>query len=289
MMAIFVRHKAFVSLLAIGSLLACGSPEETQSDLKIRGGQEVSNNDQTMVRLATVALTTDYTNSPNSESILQQGKSFCSGTIVDTRVVVTAAHCLQELIGRDQKGGPILPSPEDFIVHFDNRVSAEGNFARAAQVIPHPDWDPAATLSPFPGSRPNDIGVIILSQDIPSFKKAATIASPDLPVNGQTTYLAGFGVTRDRNFNDTGILRTVASKFSAENGSIARVSHGAFFQGICAGDSGGPAYVQVDGEMQLVGAASTGAEIPGLGCLGSNSNSTDVRYYSDWIEAVSNQ
>jgi len=288
MMAILVKKSAFVSLLTIGFLLGCGSYEIEQTDLKIRGGNEVKDSDNSFISLSTVALTTDFKkkDSTSSDSILELGFSFCTGTIIGPRIVVTAAHCLQELIGRTQKGGLMLPEAEDYIVHFDKKVSVSGNYTRAAKVIPHPDWNPSATLSPFPFSRPNDIGVIILSEDIPSFKQAVSIADPKMEVKGKASYLAGFGVSKDRNSNDTGVLRAIVSTFSGENSNIARVSHGKFLKGVCAGDSGGPAFVDVGGELQLVGATSTGAELPGVGCLGSNSNSTDVRYYKDWIKQV---
>lgn len=288
-MSVSIRKWSLLSGMMLSLVTGCGQATDP-SELKIRGGVDVSNSDTTAVRRSTIALTTDLVKADapaGTTSILEQGHSFCSGTIVGRRTIVTAAHCVQELINNSTKGGPLLPSPDNFIVHFDTKVSKTGTFIRAVKVIPHPDWNPSDTLSPFPVGKPNDIGVVILAQDIPASARPATIADPTLVVNGGDAYLAGYGVTKDRNTNDTGTLRTLTSKFSAENGKIARVTHGGFFKGICAGDSGGPAYVKVGTELQLVGAASTGAEIPGIGCLGSNSNSTDIRYYKDWIKSVS--
>jgi secreted trypsin-like serine protease len=290
-MSVSITRWTLLSGFIVSVSWGCGQPATDTSDLMIRGGQEVSADDLSTIRRSTVALTTDFVKpqdeSTRNASMLESGKSFCSGTIVGPRVIVTAAHCVQELINNKDKGGPLLPRPDHFVVHFDTKISRDGNFIRAEKVIPHPDWNPSQTLSPFPLSKPNDIGVVILSEDIPDSMIPVKIADPSLKVNGKAAVLAGFGITKNRNNNDTGILRTLTSTFSAENGRIARVSHGTWFKGICAGDSGGPAYFEVDGELQLVGAASTGAEIPLLGCAGANSNSTDIRYYKDWIESVS--
>ncbi len=290
-MSVSITRWSLISGFLVSLSWGCGQPSGDTSDLMIRGGQEVSADDLSTVRRSTVALTTDYVKPQSAgtraASLLDSGKSFCSGTIVGPRVIVTAAHCVQELINNKDKGGPLLPRPENFVVHFDTKISKEGSFIRAARVIPHPDWNPSQTLSPFPSSKPNDIGVVILSEDIPDSMAPVAIADPSVKVNGKAAVLAGFGITKDRNTNDTGILRTITSTFSAENGKIARVTHGTWFKGICAGDSGGPAYFEVDGELQLVGAASTGAEIPLLGCAGTGSNSTDIRYYKDWIESMS--
>lgn len=277
--------KILCSTLLVTLFTGCGVSEFETSKPAIRGGENVEENAAGPVRQSTVALTTDFVSEANKENgpLIEQGGSFCTGTIVGMRTIVTAAHCIQAIEGRDQKGDLIFPEASHWLVYFGTQVAADGDFVRAAKVIPHPDWDPSQTLSPFPSKSPNDVGVILLEEPIPSYMTPVTIADISVNVKDQEAILAGYGVTKNRNTNDTGTLRTITSKFSGANGSIARVSHGGWFQGICAGDSGGPAYVDVDGELQLVGAASTGIELPGLGCVGSGSNSTDVRYYSDWI------
>jgi secreted trypsin-like serine protease len=289
-MSVSITRWTLLSGFIVSVSWGCGQPTQDTSDLMIRGGEEVMADDLSTIRRSTVALTTDYVKEGSwraTQSLLELGHSFCSGTIVGPRVIVTAAHCVQELINNNQKGGPLLPKPENFIVHFDAKIAKEGNYVRAEKVIPHPDWSPSQTLSPFPLGKPHDIGVVILAEDIPDDMRPVKIADPSVKVKDLPAVLAGFGVTKDRNNNDTGILRTLTSVFTAENGNAARVTHGTWFKGICAGDSGGPAYIDVGGELQLVGAASTGAEIPILGCAGANSNSTDVRHYKAWIESVS--
>ncbi len=269
-----------------GFMTGCGSNSETdQSEIKIIGGEEVKDGQADNRRWSTVAITTDYEVTPGKGTHLANGKSFCSGTLVGRRIVVTAAHCIQKFDEVTKKKLPeyILPKATDYVVSFDTKVSQQGNWRRAAQVIAHPDWSPNETLSPQPTTPPNDIGVIILAEDAPALAKVATIADTDIaPEAGSMIDLAGYGITSNRNNNDTGILRQVQTMFKTLDGNIQRFSVGQLFKGACAGDSGGPAYIQVDGEYQLMGATSTGIEIGGY-CLGMVANYTDARYYHDWI------
>ena len=111
----------------VGMTSGCGVSEQ-ESDLKIRGGTEVSDNELSAVRTSTVALTTSFTADGSGDSILSQGKSFCSGTIIGVRTIVTAAHCIQALEGRTTKGDNIFPNASDYLVHFGTKVSETGTY-----------------------------------------------------------------------------------------------------------------------------------------------------------------
>lgn len=278
--------------LAVGvAVSGCGAPDQRgqQSEIKILGGRPVADTETDARRWSTVALTTDLASprNPDQGPILDQGHSFCSGTIISDRVIMTAAHCLQKFddATRQKIPGYIFPKEENFLVYFGTQVKKEGKWIRASKVIPHPDWEPSETLSPLPSRAPNDIGLVVLSEKIPEGYKAVGIASKDLSLNGKKVILAGFGVSGNRNRNDTGLLRAVQVGFQNANASIRRFGVGAFFRGACAGDSGGPAYVQEGDKLLLIGATSTGAEIFGQ-CLGIVNNYTDVRHYMDWIDEV---
>lgn len=279
-------------LLSAAINTGCGQSTGIQtSDPKIVGGSEVPDSQQDAIMWSTVALTTDSArpDSPDTSTLIDKAQSFCTGTIINKRTIVTAAHCLQQFDPDTRQTLPdlVLDGDDKFVIYFGNKVNRSGRWVRAKKVIPHPEWSPSETLSPAPANAANDIGIVILSGDIPDTHRPVTIADHATRLDpAKEVYLAGFGVTLNRAQNDTGILRTVATALSNEEGNIKRFTVGQFFRGACAGDSGGPAYVNVNGDLQLAGATSTGAEFLGT-CLGLINNYTDVRYYKDWIESVS--
>jgi hypothetical protein len=286
-----VRTRVLSSALfgAAVALAGCGQTATDASATKITGGQPVPESQSDARRLSTVALTTDVVMHEGQPSPISANHSFCSGTIVGPRVIMTAAHCIQKFdetthVKLDEH---ILPHDTDYLIYFGTNVSPTGTWVRAVTAIPHPDWDPAQTLSGQPTAAPNDIGVIILEADIPAGAQVAQIGSPSstLPSSIQ---LAGFGVTTSRDNNDTGVLRQVDVPNNGADANIKRIQVGSFGRGACAGDSGGPAYAMENGHLVVVGATSTGAELAGR-CLGLLNFYTDARYYRDWITSTTAQ
>ena len=360
----------FRSLISVASLVlitSCGGDSRLKVDSQdqlnsenqqfIRGGKEVKEEQKDFRNWSTIALTTDMEMVPVSKgseekvSPLSLGKSFCSGTLVHKRVVVTAAHCVRKM---DRKTGKFTNEysfePENFIVSFDNKVSEDGNWVRAEAVYAANRWNSKTTTTPTPKKPPHDIAVIILEDEAPSdVARPIPIADKKYKIKkGQTIYAVGYGVSSSRNKNDTGILRQVktpvrvvddiawrisakgATDFgdqerqeeeeginegdnydegddigndSSSSGGNEGVdeaegeaggSGGIFGQilgelfggfGICGGDSGGPAYMLVNGKLRLFGAASIGLDLMGMKCLGHGTY-TDVRYYKTWIHKL---
>ena len=282
-----------VTLLSLFAFSSCAAPvaqQSVDSQELIVGGSPVAENAQGAPRWSTVALTTDLPSSkdPSKGPLLEQGHSFCTATIISKTVVMTAAHCLQKMDNNTRQKLPelVLPKEENFLVFFGPKVGTTGKWIKAKKVIPHPEWDPNQTLSPAPTKPANDIGLIVLSEGIPEGYMPVQLARPTLSLKGKSVFLAGFGVSFNRNKNDTGILRQVQVTVQNADESTFRLGVGGeFFKGACAGDSGGPAYFKEGDTWMVVGATSTGAEIFGT-CLGIVNNYTDARHYFNWIDAT---
>lgn len=253
-------------LLATGCGLATQNASE--SDVKIYAGSTVQNNVTDERLLSTVALTT--------LAHAEKNHSFCTGTIYSRRAIVTAAHCL---VDENKK----LVTEGDLYVSFGNQVSPQSLKIRVARRIPHPQYDAKLNLTANPSRPPHDIGILILERDIPAPYRNVDILEAPLEKN-QSFVAVGFGVSNNRNVNDTGVMRQSELNLRAEEGVAHRFVTRNLFAGTCAGDSGGPAYVHRNGRYFFAGITSTGIEISGDCFLGQNSF-TDARYYLQWVRA----
>lgn len=283
-----------IVLLAIFAT-GCGqnswTAESEESALNIVGGQPVGSEVEDARRLSTVALTTDHRNTRRSEHphLLSQGRSFCSATIIAPRVLMTAAHCLQDFNPQTntKSSAFILPSTSAFIAYFGTRVAMNGEWLRAENVIAHPEWDPALTLQAGGGLPAHDIGLVILEKDVPPPYQPVAIADESFNVQvSQPVTIVGYGVTRSRRNNNTGTLRQVTVPLKKIDSHAQLLGVGAFMRGACAGDSGGPMYIRnEEKKWSVIGVTSAGTEIF-QNCVGFDNTFTDARAHKNWIESA---
>jgi secreted trypsin-like serine protease len=291
-----LKVKLTASLVFAGLSGACGVPHDDASDLSIVGGSEVTSSSASVARTGTVALT--------NADLFAEGKSFCTGTLVAPNLVITAAHCVT---GPD---GSISQEPMD--IAFDTVMGRNASVTRKIRSIAvHSQWNPRIIGTVDPSAMPaHDIALVGFDGTAPAPWKpvpvvpSATTYGADHPV-----LLAGFGVTATRNVNTTGTLRAVRARIerSPTPGKILiirgpeltvnAVSVNDFGQavvvpangGACAGDSGGPAYVSINGTPHVAGATSYGSELKLEGrssgpryCVGENGY-VDLRAYAPGI------
>lgn len=290
---IYLPWNISFALCAVGALVACGENKHrqpsTDSKVQIVGGRPVGSDVDDARRLSTVALTTDRSSSRRSGSLplLAQGQSFCTATIIAERALLTAAHCIQEFDPQTniKSRSYILPAKSDFIAFFGTRVSIDGEWLRAAEVIPHPDWSPALTLQGDSSLPPHDIGIVILEKNVPAPYRPVAIADESAEIHeDHPVTLVGYGVTRSRLKNNTGTLREVNLPLKNIDKQSQLLGVGSFMKGACAGDSGGPMYAQDDsGKWFVIGVTSAGIEIL-QNCVGLDNSYTDARAHKKWVE-----
>jgi len=278
------------------TLVSC-SDQNPDSMVRIVGGQVVTDSNAKGPEFAsTVAITHD--------GAAQQGKSYCSGTLIDAKrkLILTAAHCFEDI------------APGQHHVFFGTSVSGKrtGSLLRATRVIVHPQYDHQLTVQRARYGRPsNDIAVLRFEGTIPAGFAAVALPSDGDSIPRNIT-LAGFGTTgalrkdprTGRNLidrfgmpltqNDTGVLRRVdvALVGTYLSGKVFNVrGRDARPHGACPGDSGGPAYGRIGSSWRVFGVLSTGvvegADTDGdgrvdVGCVGKNTY-TDVRPYLAFV------
>ena len=199
--------------------------------------------------------------------------AMCTGTLVASTWVLTAAHCVVESTSLE--------------VYFGNDENSFTAQRTSSQLIPHPSYVGTSQ------NIANDIALVRLSQaapsnitPIPPLPTSLAISNSDV---GNPLEFVGFGLTEN---GTTGVKLTVDQDLGAQcssssacnlaqapyqipGGSIAYTQSGG---GPCSGDSGGPAFIVRSGAEYVAGVTSYGDQ----NCT-QYGVSTKVDFFYNWI------
>ena len=258
------KPNALNEALAKGEVISLDTTDDATQNNGIIGGVPVAAGDT--ILSSTVGLYDSFSK-----------QAFCTGTLLTKNIVVTAAHCLagsspsKILVGF---GKDVSPKKVQFRKVDGGRINstflqltkAQANDPRSA------NW--------------GDLGVIRFVGTVPAGFAPAMILNNSAELkNGQNVTLAGFGYTDGlRELLPTNLMKTTVqikdAKFSATEVEIApSAGHGA-----CHGDSGGPAFVNINGRDVVFGATSRTATMSGaVSCL-EGSIYTVLAAHLDWLK-----
>lgn len=285
----------FISLSIISVFLCTSVFGQYRSPRQIVGGMRVNHEDHSQIVASAVGLT-------NSDLNLS-GRTFCSGVVVGSRSVLTAAHCVD---GSNNK------IEEQIFVVFGN-VDQLGSGKRPRESIKVRTAFIHHKYAPEDGQRSrasNDLAILYLEKEISNrFSVAKMIRQNQRIGSNAEIILAGFGVTGGITSSDSGVLRAVNVTTRVENANRKMIVlkgpklHGARIEeypaggyvyrssagGSCHGDSGGPSYLLHGDELILLGIITAGdvqrvARDP-YGpsyCVGS-SYIIDLRHYASYL------
>lgn len=226
--------KAFLTaLLASGCIAGAGELPVDHQTSAIVGGT-VDNGDPGVVLI--------FAQIPNT----QEG-SLCTGEVISPHVILTAAHCVSPAI---------VGANAQFVVYngTDFNEATQQNVWRVKTIHYNTQWNPNNL------SAGHDIGVVILEQPttvkpLPYMKQPMTQAMVNQPVR-----FVGYGITSGGpNGTGAGVKRQVSSTLTAYNNVLLQFTDPN--RGTCSGDSGGPAFMTVNGVETIVGVTSFGDEL----------------------------
>ncbi len=190
----------------------------------------------------------------------------CTGTVIAPRVVLTAAHCVEDL-----DVGGFTPAGDYKVAtgRATPRQDATGNVLEVSETHVFPGFDP--------GNTHGDAALLVLSSPTPAPPiPLAGAADSALYTGGAPVLLAGWGLTKANAKSAPETLRTTSTvvldgaackrqtrSFNPPYASALQMcttdppDHA---NGGCFGDSGGPAIAQrADGSPVEIGITSTGA------------------------------
>jgi len=190
------------------------------------------------------------------------GRAFCSGTLVASRTVFTAGHCVAESgLGA-----------EDVAVFFGPRVGGGG------VSVPVVDWGAHPDYFVLPDGAPmHDVAYVTLAVDAPV--APLPWASARLPsLVGRRLTMVGYGVTNAELQTGSGVRRAIEQTIVDQDAAFLYYGDGV--SGTCQGDSGGPTLLDRQGVRTLVAVTSYGD----VTCLLAGAN-TRVDTHADFLAA----
>jgi len=206
------------------------------------------------------------------------GFNFCTATLIAPKYVLSAAHCVT-----DDRGRPNLTAT-------DARFRLGGVEYRVAQIIVHPTYNGQIDTEGIV-----DLSILVLDQAVPNV--TPTLLYRQAPTTGTTLTLAGYGVTGT---GDTGVtdnsptprdgtidfgttpidqVTNTFVKWVFDNTPAPNTE-----SNTAPGDSGGPAFITVNGQLLLAGVTSGGSNANAG--YGDHSFDTRVDIAAAWIDSI---
>lgn len=198
---------------------------------------------------------------PAAGALIYNNEQSCTGTLVAPRVVLTAAHCLADF--HSSQG-------HSFYIGTNANNLSEGTVIEITELIPHAQYTG--------DGESYDIGLVRLASDAPVEPIGFNTRTMDDSFINQSPLFVGYGVTSGQS-EDAGIKRSVNVSITSFEADSFRYTDSV--TGTCFGDSGGPALLEVDGVLKVLGVTSWGDQ----NCAEFGVN-TRTDLYSEFIQCV---
>lgn len=206
--------------------------------------------------------------------VIRRGETYtsCTGAAISDRVILTAGHCVK---GADKNNITAIFHPQTTCSSgYDASKSIP-----SVDVLVHKDYkgDQRAKF---------DLAMVKLGSPIPSAYLPQALYDGKSPLSSDDVLMIGYGVTSEGN-HDSMHLRKTMKSFKTEVavkdqniGFDQRTASG----GVCTGDSGGPVYVQVGGQYQIIAINSIVMGKDNETACHNMSMAMYMPFFADWIQ-----
>jgi hypothetical protein len=251
-------------LIAASSLVLLAACAKTQNNSPLSDFSDISSDG--IIGGASVSDT-----DPISKTVVAiydtQNQSLCTGSILSQQLVITAGHCANKA------------NPKAMVLIFGTQLPTKNSPRPVTRPVTDLRLDPRYeqvmamldqnnSLDPDSVKEWGDVSVLKFDGGLPpGYKPAEVLPANYTLTSGMTITLAGYGeVDGNKHLGSDG-LRKVDVAMADPNFSPTEVMmdqrNG---KGACHGDSGGPAYVTVNGKTLLFGVTSRGVRDAANNC-----------------------
>lgn len=210
--------------------------------------------------------------------LLMEGEksSICTGTPIAKDVILTAAHCV--------KGATRVRA----IFHTD--ITCESGFNINDHAIESSSFFYHDKYSGKTDAT-NDVALVKLKSAIPSDYDISKVYDGYSSLSSDTVTFAGYGVTREATEEGVpsgeGFLRMTTKSYRSEvrkDGMNLVIDQP--YTGVCSGDSGGPIFVEVRGEKQIIGVNSVVSGPTQSRVCHGKAVAMYAPHFTDWIRTA---
>jgi len=198
----------------------------------------------------------------------------CTGSVISNRIILTAAHCVE---GANKDAINV-------VFHPDMSCQSGYNTSKTISSVDYIKHENYSTEV----SGENDLALIKLASPVPGNYHPQALFDGKSTPSSDDVLMIGYGVT-DSDKEDSLTLRKVTKSY-LKNTVISGqgITFVQLTSGVCSGDSGGPLYVQVNGQYKIIGVNSIvmGPEYAPCRYL---SQGMYIPHFTDWIEKNINQ
>lgn len=268
--------KTSLSITILATMCSCSPGIKKSEDIllnsdsaSIIGGKKIQEDD--IIGKSTVALVADIITTDGKR---EQG--ICTGSLLRSNVVLTAAHCIPQ--------GPAVKESSIYVVFGkDLRKQNQVKVRLVTDYVIHEKYG-KANLN---GEDDNDIALLKFSGELPEGYQLAELLQDEALVQPATKVtLAGYGFVwtdGEESYSDN-TLRRVDVSVIENFGNTEVVLDQSQGRGACHGDSGGPAFLEVNGKQLVWGITSRGGGMDGVDDCSYFSIYTRVKPHSEFID-----